>query len=469
MEATAPVHLLRRQPWPAASTVITAILSIGPVLPTRAAIGPAGAVAISLESGAGRSGNENRQPPGEVAQNPQPQNAARATGQPEELTLRGRIALPARTLRDLYNRSERIVVARVATSSIVERDGARRVWETALYVAKTLKGKHRDLIYVYESTFDSEDHGQFQADSNVLVFLKRRESSSRFARSKGWEAADYSRAVKVLPEPALEKYAERVAELDAIMQKPRRQPQEIVEWLVRCAEDPATRWEGVVDLVAQLPRGGSLVAGQGTDSSSTVSKPATSQDGEESAVLDDLIAMNAASGAALGPLNGIYGDRTLAAFLTARHKERLMDALTHVDELHQSDIDLINLVSRWDEPRLLPFLVAQLRRMEETAPQVAQSIINIVDEILADEAIGGLAEQYHDNASYEDLAQQEAADDESDAQEDPDDPEEGETMEMDVEPERPLRSPEEALAVRTAMLKRFIEAVEAKLARSKSM
>jgi hypothetical protein len=152
-----------------------------------------------------------------------------------------------------------------------------------------------------------------------------------------------------------------------------------------------------------------------------------------------------------------------------------MNALQLVDELKQSDIDLINLVSKWNEPRLMPFLVAQLRRMEATAPQIAQSIITIVDEILADEAIGKLAEEYHDNVSYEDLAQEEADAGETaeaaeaDDEEEPADPEEEEMTDADAEPERPRRTPELALAARRVMLKRFIEAVEARLARERSI
>jgi hypothetical protein len=321
-------------------------------------------------------------------------------------------------------------------------------------VSQTLKGKHRDFVHVYHDMY--RYWLEFNDESYSLVFLKQRDPFS-FRQPRGYVFADYSRAVKLPTEKFLEKYVERLTELDAIMQRRRFKPQEIVEWLVRCTEDSDTRREGVAELAAGLPRSGSMRASLGDDA------------GHEP---QDFVARQAALQLSIFDPGGSL---ILAAFLSDGHKDRLMNALQLVDELKQSDIDLINLVSKWNEPRLMPFLVAQLRRMEATAPQIAQSIITIVDEILADEAIGKLAEEYHDNVSYEDLAQEEADAGETaeaaeaDDEEEPADPEEEEMTDADAEPERPRRTPELALAARRVMLKRFIEAVEARLARERSI
>lgn len=413
-----PVRLLKRQPWPMATAVITTVLSVGPVLPAAPATKPQAVAAVSIGSPEPRAVSAMPGSAGASIKESQPGAAEAASAQPEarEITVQGRIALPNRTLRTLYDMSEVIVIARVAESTVLQRDGDRILLKTALAVSRTLKGKQHDVVFVLHSTYEGSQ-SPFEGASDLLVFLKPRHGASRIlGGAAGYEVVDSSRAVKTLPPKALEKYADRLTELDSMLRRGRTKAQEVVEWFIRCAEDPATRREGVVDL---------------------------------------------------------KDEQNLALLLTASHKERLMNALSLVDEMDDSDIELIKLISRWNEPRLLPFLLTQLRRMEQGAPQIADSIISLVGDILEDETIRELAEAYSDDATYEDLAAKEAGADETeqaeaDNEEEPEDPEEEEMAAEDVEPDRPERTPEEALANRRALLRRFIEAVEAKLARGHS-
>ena len=104
--------------------------------------------------------------------------------------------------------------------------------------------------------------------------------------------------------------------------------------------------------------------------------------------------------------------------------------------------------------------------------QVSQ-VMDAVAELLADEKLSALAEQYLYNASYEDLEvnEDDAAIEESDENEvtDPDEEDiESETENTDENEEvndPPPLTPEAAKQARVEMLTRFIEAAEAHMKR----
>jgi hypothetical protein len=94
-------------------------------------------------------------------------------------------------------------------------------------------------------------------------------------------------------------------------------------------------------------------------------------------------------------------DATLAALLTADHKERLMKALLSSDETTEGDEELIELVKDFDDPRLLPYLVSQLRRTEDNPPKATYNIVRVVAELLNNKRITALAESYRDARNYD--------------------------------------------------------------------
>lgn len=85
---------------------------------------------------------------------------------------------------------------------------------------------------------------EYPEGERVLAFLDHDEES-------GWEAVGLHYGTKQLDPATLEIYRARIRELDELISaRPKRwrDTPAFVEWLVRCAEEPATRWEGAYAL-----------------------------------------------------------------------------------------------------------------------------------------------------------------------------------------------------------------------------
>ena len=155
----------------------------------------------------------------------------------------------------------------------------------------------------------------------ALAFLDRDPEGASAAAPDGFTTHALSYGSKTLDAASLALYVERVKEQLAILVMPegpeRRAAQ--VEWLVRCAEQPVTRWEGAYDLA---PQGDSM-------SDYDPKRPAP-----------------------------------WAAELNLEQRLRLLDALLHADEVGRGEKCLEHLLDADRDPRLLAWLVARLRSTE---------------------------------------------------------------------------------------------------------
>src|SRR5262249_21666665 len=81
---------------------------------------------------------------------------------------------------------------------------------------------------------------RYQVGTEVLLFLKKNESGEYYTHTPSYGA-------KTLELPQIEVYKKRIQEMQRIMTHPDGLDKylETVEWLVACAENEATRWEGV--------------------------------------------------------------------------------------------------------------------------------------------------------------------------------------------------------------------------------
>jgi hypothetical protein len=146
-----------------------------------------------------------------------------------------------------------------------------------------------------------------------------------------------------------------------------------------------------------------------------------------------------------------------------------MNALLKSETLDvDGDVDLIELARRWNDPRLLAFLMGYLHRSSETAPTQVADAMEAVTEILDDQKVTALFEHYRDNASFEDFEVDENLEDEEESEDDeengPDEVGTDETIEAsDETDDQPTLTPEAARKARVEMLKRFIEAAEARM------
>ncbi|HJQ69534.1 MAG TPA: hypothetical protein VKA70_11200 [Blastocatellia bacterium] len=274
-------------------------------------------------------------------------------------------------LRQLYERSDLVVVARASKSVKVKTEGEAIMIKTRFTVSSTHKGAQpKRAIDIYHWDYGQED-GAYSNGGKLLLFLKNRQN-------KGYEPIDRIRGAKELPEADLQIWLQRIDELAAMISKGSPGREEIVEWFVRCAEHATTRSDTFWDLERSadaLPEEEPADASHGEDAEEATELESDEED---------------------------TGKQLFARLLTAEQRERLTQALLMIETIDEKDLKLINLVRRWDDGRLLPFLLWHLRRMEDNPPRVATGIIGSIAELLNDEAVTKAYDRYYMDVSYGD-------------------------------------------------------------------
>lgn len=305
---------------------------------------------------------------------------------------------PPQPLRQLYLTSARIVIARVGKSEVLASDtangeegesGLSRL-KTALLVSRTLKGDHQPVVYVNHYGYaDNKDKlSSAASDENLLVFLERVDGVDDYY-------VDMNYGLKTLPESDLKIYVSRIEELSSIMSAANPRDADIVEWLVRCAEEPATRWEGTYDLAMSQY----MLDEYENQNSAPVDEPSLSDPSADASV--EVEGTDETVSVVTKRFEPEYSRRTdLAKLLTTEHKYRLTTALVGNTNVGDADYYLLDLVKRWDDPRLVPHLLTLLDLaskpgdIEPNSTYYLQNIMRIVADKLGNDALKALAEKF---------------------------------------------------------------------------
>src|SRR5262245_9927022 len=154
-------------------------------------------------------------------------------------------------LLDLYKQSELVVIAQIGQSTIVEtEDGSKRL-KTNLHISSQFKGENNQQVIPLYFWDDDIYPLKLKPGDRLLVLLQHRESEEG-KQLDGYESTDRDNSIKKLDDASLAIYRQRLEELTAIYQRGNPEPKELVDWLVRCVEEPATREEGVPTLSESL-------------------------------------------------------------------------------------------------------------------------------------------------------------------------------------------------------------------------
>lgn len=254
------------------------------------------------------------------------------------------------SLLDLYRKSDLVAIARIGRSTIVETGDGSKLFKTALNITSQLKGENNQQVIPFYHWVNDSYPTSLKPGGRLLVLLQHRESEEG-KRLDGYEATGWGNGIKQLDDGALAVYRQRIEELTAIFQRGNPDPAEIVEWLLRCVEEPATREESV----------------------SKLSELEFQREQENEA----------------------------KSHLTQDHKTRLANALFGIAELSEADMAFVNLIEELGDERLAPYLVSQLRRVADRAPMLAESLIRMIAWVINDEDLRLLANDYDDVATYE--------------------------------------------------------------------
>lgn len=423
------------------------------------------------------------------------------------------IYVPPQPLRTLYKASERVVVARVGAKEVLNVQDELASVRIALHVAENVKGTPAEVLHLYQAELvmseaeeaEKEKEEKEEEKEKVVSLssgrgvprLKRGERYLFFLdpreKGEGYEVDDENYGIKELSDEALKVYLERLKELADIT---RREPEDkvaVVEWLVRCAEHPATRWEGAYELVgsAEAAAGGDEAEASTTEAEAEAEEPAEEENGpsEEAAAEAEAAEADAQAApeqepAAARPApdsaaeeargtgrRSLDDDRhtppdpELAPLLNAAQKRRLADAFFAAPDPVEGDDELMQLVKDFGDPRFPGFLLARLRRFEERAPLEAELWLRTLVASLKNEQLVELADAYAQEAPYieeDEVPEAETradapaagggASEQEEVEETPVDPE--------VEAARLVAATERATRTRSAMLKSLLSRVE---------
>ncbi len=326
---------------------------------------------------------------------------------------------PPQPLRMLYTQSDLIVVARIGESAVAGKNDHWELLKTELLVSSTHKGKaNGSVIQLYHWSYsqDRKLAGKYKQDDTLLLFLKERKDTG------GYHVNDLSYGVKHLSDDDLKVYLDRISELATILEQDKPSHEEIVEWLVRCAEEPATRWEGAYEFALSTYALNSIDDSSADGEEEIVDEEST-DDGQVEEAGDAIIVEEVEEDEDADPV--------WVMLLTEEQKERLAKALYRASEVRENEALLVNIVATWHDSRLPTFLLSQLNLMADNAPLVARDLMQSLADILNDKKLSRLVAQYWQNASYKDL------------------------NEGGTDAERTT-----ALSTRTGMLRNFVSAVE---------
>lgn len=210
----------------------------------------------------------------------------------------------------------------------------------------------RQAVFIDDiDNYDAES--QPVPGDTVLIFLKR--------NGKALELADHRDGVRKISPVDAPLFSERIYELKSIFSAKKADIAAITEWLVRCAEEPATRWDGAYELLEsfrQLDRNGKTVQTAGAAS---------------------------------------YDRVEFARALTDRQKTELASILIYRKgseaNFVRGDRELIELVRRWGGPTYATFVLDRIKYGQMTAVDNS-FLMTMLAETIADRRAANLARLY---------------------------------------------------------------------------
>ena len=258
-----------------------------------------------------------------------------------------------------------------------------------------------------ESEAESEDDNELEPGDRVLLFLNKSEESGEL------ELADYSDGLKKMTPERLAAYEPRIRELNEIFSKDEPSYSEIVAWIVRCAEDPQTRWEGTYELLRSFQRMEWLAE----RAKLTEQKSQTEEEDADSERYEPP-----------PPKKFDTGDENFAKELTEgqkllltnmmlsreRPKRNQGDRSDDTPGMNRGDRELIELVRRWGDWKVAINIFEQIR-YDSSDPNLTADLMKSVASILGDSELSDVAEKYSEIQWQSEEDEIEAVEEESNA------------------------------------------------------
>jgi hypothetical protein len=284
----------------------------------------------------------------------------------------GAYPIPPQTLRMLADKSELIVSARVEKITLIKGEDGFNTGIARLNILSIVKGAEGsqsvDVYYAPDVVCPAPPH--YKEGATALAFLTRSQDGP------GYYTVGLSYGSKSLNNREIEVYSARIRELVEIEKQtdPNMRWERLIEWFVRCAEDPTTRWEGAYDL-----RKYRKMKRIEIDMESERKK---AQDDQEVAVDGDEME---------GRKEELVAFTTM---LTKEQKGRLTAALYRVSSLSNGGMDLIELVELWGDENLVPFMWSYLKASKKDFPWETEGLMRKLATLQKNQEALELAEKF---------------------------------------------------------------------------
>jgi hypothetical protein len=303
------------------------------------------------------------------------------------------------TLLSLYSRSDAIMIARYDKR---EDSGANRVGDgftavttkTYFDVSTVIKGEPRKFVVIDDEEFryQIQKGSDAPADAAFMVGVdpgdlnivpKPGDTVLLFLKNDGDEMSlvDERDGVRKITPADQGIYVDRIKELNSILEKGEAESTKIAAWLVRCAEQPATRWDGTHELM------------QGFRHLEWREK----KDVNGYEPIDPSVSYVHGADAA----NALSGE--LKNALTQILVSSDFSSATKPAGLSEGDRELIALVKRWDPKTAANYLLGQLKSRAFTAHENAGMMYKI-SELLGDSRSADITRIYRETTTNESVS-----------------------------------------------------------------
>lgn len=234
-----------------------------------------------------------------------------------------------------------------------------------------------------EGEIGEEGLADLKPGDEVLLFLRKSEEGDRL------ELTDFLGGAKKLDREDMAVYEARVKDLNTIFASKKPSAEKIVDWLVKCAEEKATRWEGTYELQRSFDALDYKKAREAEEKDAAKDSPDETEDPEVVEEDENL--------------------HEYAEAMTESHQNALTDLFIALSpsekpakkgEIMLGNLELMNLVTRWADKRVAPVLAEKIRSGAYDNWETLQ-MMNSIAKILGDKKLEKLAAEFEENA-YQD-------------------------------------------------------------------
>lgn len=261
---------------------------------------------------------------------------------------------------------------------------------TATAKTEPADGKHsEEAASIEEEEMDGEEGSvELKAGDSVLLFLKPNEETRQI------ELTDYRDGLKKLSPAHIAIYEARIKEIIPMLAAKKPNSEKIVDWLVRLAEDPVTRWEGTYELEQSF---NAIERKSAMDAESKEAPPDEAVDAEYRV---SEISLETGNTTLFARNLNDYHKATLSRLLLDS-KFRRAEKPAGSDTIETGDRELMSLVARWGDNRVAGMFLDQLR-VGVHAAYDNSTLMTHIAVILDDKQLSEIAEKFGEHAYYDD-------------------------------------------------------------------